>query len=258
MRGRIPVLIAAATALVAGGCTTEPASDVSKTSTSEQGSDVSETPSSIPTLPPEGYGLLEPGTYTLDSTTVPAENSHGFDSVRISFMVPRGWEAWDLGVLQGHSSAEMTDLLGVDFWNVSTVPTDPCHWQRGGPRVGPTVDDLATALANQARRHASTPTHVTLAGYAGKHLTLTVPAHIEYGLDEFPACDEGYFVTWDAPPSSAFARYQQGPGQVDELWILDVHGSRLVIDASYWRDSSARSVAEIHRIVHSVQIDRSA
>jgi hypothetical protein len=150
----------------------------------------------------------------------------------------------------------MTDLLGVTFWNVSTVPADPCHWQRGGPKLGPTVDDLATALANQSRRHATTPRDVTLAGYAGKHQTLTVPAHIQYALDEFSSCDQGYFVSWDETPSSSFERYHQGPGQVDELWILDIHGFRLVIDATYWLNTPAQDLAEIHRIVSSVRIER--
>jgi WD40-like Beta Propeller Repeat len=248
MRVRPVLLLAVAVAFVAGGCTNEPAGHVGGKATTEPPPDVSETLTSTSTPLPPG-GLLESGTYTLDKTTVPSENSQGFDSVRITFTVPSGWEAWDLGILTPGETE------GVTFWNVSTVPADPCHWQRGGPKVGPTVDDLATALANQSRRHATTPRDVTLAGYAGKHLTLTVPAHIEYGLDEFPSCDQGYFVSWDAPPSSAFGRYHQGPGQVDELWILDVRGFRLVVDASYWRDTPTRDRAEIHRIVKSVRIE---
>jgi hypothetical protein len=207
------------------------------------------TPTSTST-PLPAAGLLKPGTYTLDRTTVPPANSPGFDSIRITFSVPSGWDAWDLGILTPGETE------GVTFWKVSTVPADPCHWQRGGPKVGPTVDDLATALANQSRRHATTPRDVTLAGYAGKHLTLTVPAHIEYGLDEFSSCDQGYFVSWNEPPSSAFERYHQGPGQVDELWILDIHGFRLVIDATYWLNTPAQDLAEIHRIVKSVRIER--
>jgi hypothetical protein len=254
---RLLLVTIAAAAFVASGCTTEPGARVSAPPTTGEASDASETPVSRSTpLPPDGYGLLEPGRYTLDRTTVPPANSPGFDSVRITFTVPSGWEAWGLGVLKGHSSAEMTDLLGVTFWNVSTVPADACHWQRGGPKVGPTVDDLATALANQSRRHATTPRDVTLAGYAGKHLTLTVPAHIEYGLDEFASCDQGYFVSWDERASSIFERYHQGPGQVDELWILDIQGFRLVIDASYWLNTPAQDLAEVRRIVKSVRIER--
>jgi Tol biopolymer transport system component len=247
MRIRPVLLLAVAAALVAG-CTNEPAGHVGGKATTEPPPDVGETLTSTSAPLPPG-GLLEPGTYTLDRTTVPPANSPGFDSVRVTFTVPSGWEAWDLGVLTPGETE------GVTFWNVSTVPADPCHWQRGGPQVGPTVDDLATALANQSRRHATTPRDVTLAGYAGKHLTLTVPAHIEYGLDEFSSCDQGYFVSWDETPSSSFERYHQGPGQVDELWILDVRGFRLVVDASYWRDTPTRDRAEIHRIVKSVRIE---
>ncbi len=245
MKARPLLLVVIAAAVVAGGCTGDPDSDVSKTPTTEPAPEVRETPTRTSTpLPPDDVDL-QPGTYTLDRTTVPAENSAGFDSVRITFAVPSGWESWDLGVL--HDVGE----LGVTFWNVSSVPADPCHWERGGPRVGPTVGDLATALADQARRHATTPTDVTLGGYTGRHLTLRVPRH-----SEFSTCDLGYFVSWDAPPSSAFGRYQQGPGQVDELWILDVDGFRLVIDAGYWGSTPARIRAEIHRIVDSVRVER--
>jgi hypothetical protein len=219
-----------------------------------------ETPSSTST-PLPAAGAVAPGTYTVDRTTVPGDN---FDSVRITFTVPTGFEASDLGVLKGgeHGPDGPENTTGVTFWKISSVPADPCHWQRGRPPVGPTVDDLATALAHQSRRHATIPTDVTLAGYAGKHLTLRVPAHIDVLslTDYFPACDQGRFVSWDSSPPSGYrdVRYQQGPNQVDELWILDVHGFRLVIDASYWRYTPAGGVAEVHRIVRSIRIQRGA
>ncbi|HEX9375147.1 MAG TPA: hypothetical protein VGB19_02760 [Actinomycetota bacterium] len=255
MRGRILMLFGAA-ALVVGGCTSGPGADVTGTSTTEPEGVVE--PSALAgtqfagTPLPEGD--LTPGTYTMDKTTVPLENSGGFDSVRITFTVPRGYESWDLGVL---TTTRPKDL-GVSFWKVSDVPADPCHWRRGGPPVGPTVDDLATALANQSRRHATTPTDVKLDGYAGKHLTLTVPANIDFnhGLDEFMDCDQGAFYSWD--PDGAFGRYHQGPNQVDELWILDIHGFRLVIDAAYYRNTATRYVSEIRGIVGSVRIERNA
>ena len=42
-------------------------------------------------------------------------------------------------------------------------------------------------------------------------------------------------MLWNAPwnPSGTTDRFQQGAGQVDRLWILDVEGRRLLIDATY-------------------------
>jgi hypothetical protein len=43
-------------------------------------------------------------------------------------------------------------------------------------------------------------------------------------------CDERYFESWTGDGTAGTDRYQQGPGQIDRLWILDVEGRRLVID----------------------------
>ena len=44
------------------------------------------------------------------------------------------------------------------------------------PPVGPTVDDLATALVEQPEQHASSLSDVTVGGYAGKKVELSHPA----------------------------------------------------------------------------------
>ena len=48
-------------------------------------------------------------------------------------------------------------------------------------------------------------------------------------------------------------RYQQSPGQVDRLWILDVHRERLVVDASYLPDATAHDRAELEEVVQSIR-----
>jgi hypothetical protein len=196
-----------------------------------------ETPTPTPAFLP-GSGGLEAGPYLLY-----------VDSLKITLTVPRDWEAWDLGVLRRGGKAPKGS--GLTFWIVSNVVVDPCHYEEGvlEPPVGPTVDDLATALAKQARRQATTPTVVTLDGYAGKHLQLTVPPHIKLAT-----CSGGKFFSWTKRDGGA--RWQQGPGQRDELWILDVHGIRLVIDAAFFPKTPAKERAELDRILESVRIER--
>jgi hypothetical protein len=195
-----------------------------------------ETPTSTATpLPPEG--ALKPGNYVLDN---PAE----LPSLRITFTVPRAWRGFELGALRGVGPRHM----GVTFWLVDSVYADPCHVERGLVAVGPTVDDLANALANQPRRHGTAPTDASVDGYAGKYVELTVPQHIN-----FTDCDSGQFRSWRTPTGGL--RWQQGPGQVDQLWILDVQGTRLVMDATYMPGTSARDRAELRQIVASVHID---
>jgi hypothetical protein len=47
-------------------------------------------------------------------------------------------------------------------------------------------------------------------------------------------------------------RYQQVPGQVDRLWVLDVDGQRLVIDATYSSDTVQADRDELESVVASL------
>jgi len=78
--------------------------------------------------------------------------------------------------------------------------------------------------------------------------------HIDFRSDEFPGCFEDHFVSWKMPGGGI--RWQQGPGQVDELWILDVGGFRLLIDAGYWHETPRQDLAELRRVEDSVRIER--
>ncbi len=53
------------------------------------------------------------------------------------------------------------------------------------------------------------------------------------------------------PGRIALARYHQGPGQIDALWIVDVDGAFLVIDAMYRLDTPADLVEEMRSIAES-------
>ena len=44
------------------------------------------------------------------------------------------------------------------------------------------------------------------------------------------------------------------PGEVDKVWILDVDGQRLVIDAPQLPGESATNIAEVQAIVASIVI----
>ena len=153
----------------------------------------------------------------------------------------------------GHSDPQyVTDrsiFLGV--YPVESVYGDPCQWQGSlpDPQVGPTVDDFATALANQPTREG-TMTDVTLDGYSGKKVTLSTPADIN-----FADCDLGIFGTWTETGSIEPSRYSQGPGQVEDVYIIDVDGVRLVLDASWFPDQATPDeLAELASVISSMDI----
>jgi hypothetical protein len=155
--------------------------------------------------------------------------------------LPKGWFNYD-----GWAMNDGGTLI-VAFWDVNKVYPTGCHWA-SKPMIdpGPTVDGLARVLHTRPLRHASKPKGVTLGGFHGKYLRWSVPRNMSWAH-----CRQGYFESWTAK-GWASDRYQQGGGQVDRLWILNVDGQRLVIDAAYL-DATKKQRAELNRIVHSIQ-----
>jgi len=125
----------------------------------------------------------------------------GLAGGQVAVTVPEGWTMGGWYVNNG-------DDAYVAVYPVENVYSDPCHWQGSLPEppVGPSVDDLATALVNQPTRDA-TVSDVTLGGYSGKVVHMSVPTDIS-----FSDCDLGIFASWSEAGVASPSRYQQGPG----------------------------------------------
>ena len=127
----------------------------------------------------------------------------------------------------------------LGLWTAREVARDACI----GPdhevvTPGPAVKDLAEALAAQGSTRSSQPEAVTLAGYDGLYLEVTGPADVS-------KCDEGRGLTHE--------RGIYSDNQVDRLWILDVAGQRLVVDASYGPTATAAEVEALDAMVSSLE-----
>jgi hypothetical protein len=148
--------------------------------------------------------------------------------------------------------------VGISVWDVGRVPRDPFQWRSTLEDPGPSVDDLVAALGAQAQRDASEPSGVLLAGHPGRYLEWSVPDDaVVTGDSDFEGCDlqEGHadFVSWFGDGYGE--RWQQVAGQVDRLWVLDVDGQRLVVDATYSPDATAVDRDELERVVASLQCE---
>jgi hypothetical protein len=116
----------------------------------------------------------------------------------------------------------------------------------------------------RARRPAVAEGHdadVTLDGHPGKYLEWSVPSDmVVTGDADFAGCDtqpsNGHrdFVSW--LPSGAGERYQQVAGQVDQLWVLDVDGQRLVVDATYSPNATTADRGELADVAASLRFER--
>jgi hypothetical protein len=172
-------------------------------------------------------------------------------------VVPDGWYATDTHFTVKYAVFDGSmPVLGMSVWDVSVVFRDPCHWKGQGYDPGPSVDELVAALLAQPMRNASTPSGVILDGYSGMYLEWSVPTDLRSSsFSNFDDCDldsDGYndFNSWLG--NGMGNRYEQVPGQVDRLWVLDVNGQRLVVDATYSPDTTQVDREELERVVQSL------
>lgn len=165
----------------------------------------------------------------------------------LTLTLPDGWEAND-GFVRKGDAEDRPSFVRLGSSVVANIYSEPCRDTLLDPPVGPTVDDLVMAFADAWGTGATTPTEATLDGYTGKQMILTVPADVDFG-----DCVTGRYMAWrDAGGGD---RWFQGPGQIQESWIVDVDGERLLIEASYFPEISAENRAELQQVIDSIQIE---
>lgn len=137
---------------------------------------------------------------------------------------------------------------------------DACQWSTTIPETPATTpDEIAAAFAAQASTDATAPVDVTVGGYAGKAITLTVP--IAFDLpnatreEKFADCDEDTLAFYGVEGETGSARDAQGAGQIDELWILDVNGAIVILDAAYGPAVPAELVDELQALAKSATFE---
>ena len=217
------------TAFPAVACDSDAADEPTAANTSAER--VEATAARAATTPPAT--TIEPGTGT--------GSFAGSDDVPVTFTLPEGWTNNGWGVIKGDP------IYGLIFMNVDNIYTDSCPSAPLDPPVGPTVDDLAAAWANLPGFDATEPIDVTVDGFAGKQVEFTVPDYDEAD------CTYGMFrLLREAGGGGNY--WAQAPNQHHELRILDVDGTRLVIGAGYFPDTSPQDRAELDEILNSIQI----
>lgn len=253
------VLLAAFVLGTVSGCgSSGPAATADPTDTPEATPTLTLTPSSAPwiqdVLKRREIAPIDPGTYFIDPDGDPST------PLRVVFDVPaEGWSSWI-----GATKFSDVGHVGLSITTVSNLVTDGCSdhsW--ADPPVGPSVDDLAVALANLAPFRITSPaSDVTVNGYSGKHLGWTVPDLRVDGAGDnqrFAGCVDGGLKSWvafidTADPGDASYGYT-GPGYVEEFWILDIEGTRLMIAAETSLGSPSEDVAERDAILDSIRIE---
>jgi len=169
------------------------------------------------------------------------------DGVPFSFSVPTsGWERkGDISInksIVGPQGAE-----AIIFWTSfpDGLHADPCVNLQVRPLVH--LPDLAAAISTAPGTElVRGPSDVTVGGRAAKHVVLTVR--------EDAGCDPGFFFTWhDRLGGALWPR--TSVGDTISVWIVDVDGTRLFIEAETNKHADSDLEQEIQQIVGSIRFD---
>jgi len=203
-------------------------------------------------IPPLPEGTLTAGTYRLRPSSS--------ETMTIDATVPDGgWSGGPPNAIGGPvGESNGPNGLAVAFFKAQTINSDPCHWDKDGSgsappegdiQVGPTVDDLAEALAASSAYDSTTPVEVTLGGFSGKRLDLQISPDPD-GCDNFEGEENQYFV-FGGPEGGQFA---QGGANTWQVTIVDVEGTRLIAVLIAYEETSAADLSAAQGILESVVI----
>jgi len=200
-------------------------------------------------------------------TTYFMDGSWGASSPRLIFTVPAtGWSGGGYNLRKGTFSPTAEDpsansmTVAMTPWKVANLYADPCHWRSGGlldPPVGPTVDDLATALVQQAGGTRSTVSDVALGGYTGKKVELSWPDGLDVATCDIWGGGVRVYGRWLESPDGT-GGHSFGNGQRNTVYILDLDGQRAVIDTLSMPIASQADLAELEALVASIRFEPSA
>jgi hypothetical protein len=166
--------------------------------------------------------LYSPGTYYVDEVD-------GTPTPRIFATLDAGWTDMVNGSMwmmaKGDRPGEgSTGIMTIT--NPVAVFSDPCH-PTDGFHPGPvdTVDGFVTALtAQQGWADMTAPSDIAVDGYVGKAFQRTAPADMSGCTTE-----DSNFLSWEAATRDSVGA---APGQIETLWVLDIDGTVVVINAA--------------------------
>jgi len=201
------------------------------------------TPSPSPQTLPD-TGAIEPGRYWLDPVGAPT----GTAQPQISLTLPAGWTSEQgLFIVKDYEPTDAGAGTALVAWQISGTFVDPCtDHTLVEPTPGPGIDALADALAHQPGTRAGPATAVTVDGYSGKFVEVTVTADIT-------KCGPENFWIWASPDGDR--RYVQGTNEMNRMYILDVDGQRFTFNARIPARTTAADRAELETILESIEIE---
>jgi hypothetical protein len=218
---------------------------------------LSPSPSPQPTSSPASLGAYPGGVWIWSG-----EHSVNVDGVPLSFSVTTsGWEsmapfymAKDTYGSQGAEAivlwTTLPDVLpaGAAFHGDYVM----CRDLLGGSPGRSSLADVAERASTVAGTDlVDGPSDVTVGGRAAQHVTFFVTYSI---LKTEAVCSPGYFLSWDDPEGGAMWGNMM-PGDTVRVWIVDVDGTLLFIEAATHWNADPDIDQEIQQIIDSIVFD---
>jgi hypothetical protein len=146
-------------------------------------------------------------------------------------------------------NADKEDEWGaITLLPVGDVYPDPCTRAGNPPKVGPSVEDFATALAAQKVTTTTTPVPVSLDGHNGIYLEVSVPA----GFDS-SACRGKELSLWEAEGEESAGA---DTSFVSRYWVLDLDRQRVVLVVNTTTNAPDQTVAFFTGIAESATFSK--
>ena len=216
---------------VLAACSEDPASTNSEADEDQQTTSASPTPD-CPAVAFH-HDALAPGCWAIEI--------RGLDGSPLAELdLPAGFSGNDAWVWV---NPDREDEWGaITLLPVGDVYPDPCTRAGNPPKVGPSVEDFATALAAQKVTTTTTPVPVSLDGHDGVYLELSAPADFDLSR-----CRGKELISWETEgePSGG------DPGFVNRYWVLDVDGQRVVLVVATTDDATDETVERFTGIAES-------
>jgi hypothetical protein len=226
-------------------------------------------PTPAPTLPAHqtAVGLQWHGT----SIALKDNTTYGFalgtTDVGVEFTASGNDWGWEPLIATADYRFLFSDWGAVGFALADDVYTDPCHRTSGTAGVGPGVDDFIAGIQESLTGipgiAVRPPRDGTVAGVHSKELTLTFTS----GFDA-SGCDLRSILLWHAPGDLDGIPYGRPVGEGSqvlgarldsdtaptvELFVLDVHGTRVLLEVDLVRDPTSWVDDPVALLVDSIR-----
>ena len=175
------------------------------------------------------------------------------DGVPLSFSVSAsGWRS--LGVSElARGEYPQPDYIGIDFWPSApeNIYSDPCAHTPLSPPPSASAAGLAAAAATTpVAELVSGPSSIEVGGRPAQHLVLTIGEDI--GCEPHDA-----WLWYDESTGGATGgwRWAEGLGATYRIWIIDVDGTLVWIDAYTFKNADAGLAQDIQAIIDSIEFE---